>query len=588
MLKIVNTLEDAMELKRWISERDKSFTALDTETTGVDFFDPNFRVRIIQFGSDKEAWIVPVEQWLGLVKDICENYSGRWLIHNARFDIGALATHGIKIPWYRVDDTMIAMRLAEPIKPAGLKQAATRHVSRSASGSQSDLHKAMKTNKWDWDTVPIDFPPYVYYAAMDVILTSRLYLTQICQRGLHSPVYELEMDVRHVCSTMENKGMRVDMDFSRKTGETLREEAEKLQAEIASKYGFALMSTSDLSRWLLGQGAPLTKLTNGGKPSVDKEALDDLAQLHDLPPMVKEVVEKAVRCRKVLKMASSYFDNFVELADSNALLHPSIETVAARTGRMSIRTPALQTLPRISDDPDSKLVRNAVIPRADGEVLVSSDYEQIELRIVASLSEDPGLIEAFKVADETGLDFFTQSARQVYNDDTIQKSDGRRPTIKSLYYAASYGAGVKKMALTAGVPVEEMQDVKDRVFSRYPGMGKFMKDSEKMCRENDGWVTTQMGRALYVDPDMAYKAANARIQGTAADVLKLAVVNMANAGLDEFMVVPVHDEVVLSVPQDELENAREVCRNSMADYSMSVPLLAEPSDGYMTWGSVPK
>ncbi len=843
MIKVVKTLDDAWAFKRWVSARSGGFIALDTETTGVNYYDPAFKVRIIQFGSETEAWVIEVDQWLALIKEVCAVYEGRWLIHNSRFDIGALATHGVVVPWHNVDDTMIAMRLAEPTKPAGLKQAATRHVSRSASGSQADLHKAMKMNKWDWDTVPIDFPPYVFYAAMDVILTSRLYVSQICQTGLASPVYDLEMEVRHACSVMENNGMRVNRDFCIATGAKLRDEADQIQRDMQAEFGFSVMSPSELSRWMLSNGGKLTKTTSGGKPSVDKEALDVLIEDPSTPPTVRRVASAAIRSRQTLKLASSYFDNFINLADGDSVLHPSIETVAARTGRMSIRDPALQTLPRVSDDPDSKLVRNAVIPRTEDELIVSSDYEQIELRIVAALSEDRGLVDAFKIADETGLDFFTQSARQVYNDESIQKSDGRRPTIKSLFYAAcphpdtrvlcddlvwrpagdlvagqglwgfdehlneeyshararsrkwrhsvvtgaehaemdcvkvtlasgkelicardhywltqqwnagtkswtaaedlivgrhgitkysqtwetlrtyeagwiagilegegciskndmswritqlpggvadrieaclsamsvpyarnvhptsgcyswyptnwrltrslellgavqatrliekidldgrslqrlpldqagcdtvvsvepvgsqpvvilststatylaegygshnSYGAGVSKMALTAGVPIEEMQQVKDKVFSRYPGMGRFMKASEQMCRENDGWVKTQMGRKLWVDPNMAYKASNARIQGTAADVLKLAVVNMAKAGLDEFMVVPVHDELVLSVPRDQMEEVRDACRDSMADHSMAVPLLAEPSEGYETWGSVPK
>lgn len=587
VLRIVNTLEDAMEFKRWLSEAGREVVALDTETTGVNVYEPGFHVRIVQFGDSNSAWIVSMYDWSGLIREVCENFRGTWLIHNASFDISAMATHGIKIAWHQVIDTMIAMRLAEPTKPAGLKQAATRHVSASAAGSQKDLHTAMKTNKWDWSSIPIDFPAYVFYAGMDVILTHRLYKTDACRKGVRSAVFGLEMEVRHVCSIMERNGMRVDLGFCDLMRQTLRDESESIQEDVLDEHRFSIMSNQDLSGWLLRNGAKLTDLTPSGKPSVDKEALDKVVSNPDNPEIVREIAKRAVRCRKVLKLANSYFDNFIELSD-NGLLHPSIDTVAARTGRMSIRQPALQTLPRVSDDPDSKIVRKAVIPRNEDELLVSSDYEQIELRVVASLSRDPDLIAAFKLGDESGTDFFTEAARQVYRDPSIVKSDSRRPIIKSLFYAASYGAGVKKMALTAGVPVSEMQEVKDRVFSRYPGMGHLMKESEAMCRANDGWVKTEMGRDLWVDPDMAYKASNARIQGTAADILKQATVNMANAGLDQFMVVPVHDEMVLSVPKEDMEEAKQACRESMADYSLSVPLLAEPSEGYESWGDVPK
>lgn len=847
MLTVVKTMDDAMAFKRWISEGPAATSvACDTETSGVNQHDPNFKVRLIQFGTSTEAWVIPFERWIGLVDEVFARYRGRLIFHNSRFDIMALSRFGIAVDWSRSDDTMIAIRLAEPTMSAGLKPASMRHVSASAGASQKDLANAMKKNKWGWDTVPLDFWPYVYYAAMDTVITHRLAYSPGVQAGFDSPVYDLEMEVRHICSIMEDRGMRIDPEFSRETAETLRSEAERLQDQNLELHGFSLTSTADLARWLLSNGAKITKTTDGGKPSVDKESLEEVLLDPTLPQPTRDVVSATLRVRKNIKMASSYFDNFISMADANDTVHPSIETVAARTGRMSIREPALQTLPRVSDDPDSKLVRNAVIPRTEDELLVSSDYDQIELRIIGSLSRDPGLIEAFAEADSgSGVDFFTQSARQVYGDETIVKSDYRRPTIKSLFYAAcphpdtrvlcddliwrragdlvvgqglwgfdehlneqhshsrqrsrkwrrsvvtgadhqdmdcvkvtlasgqelvcardhfwltqkwgsgakswtaaedlqvgvhgitkyietwqtldtynagwisgilegegciskkdmswritqmpggvadriegcldemeipykrsvhptsgcynwyptnwrltkslellgavqarrliekidldgrtmqrlpaeqfgfdrvvsvepvgmqpvvvlststatylaegygshnSYGAGVAKMAQTAGVTVDEMQQVKDRVFSRYPGLGRLIKEAERTCRDNDGWVETIFGRKLKVDPAHAYKANNAIIQGTAADVLKRALVNMANAGLEDYMVVPVHDEILLSVPRDPkiMEEVRHETAVAMSDSSMSVPLTAGPSEGYESWGAVPK
>jgi DNA polymerase-1 len=287
-------------------------------------------------------------------------------------------------------------------------------------------------------------------------------------------------------------------------------------------------------------------------------------------------------------MASSYFDNFVQMADSNDLLHPSIETVQARTGRMSVRQPALQTLPRVSSDPDSKLVRSGVLARTDEEVLVACDYEQIELRQTGSFSGDDGLCQAFEDADAGGDDFFTQATRAVYSDDSVVKSDDRRATVKSLFYASAYGAGVRKMALTAGVSVDEMQAVHSRVFSRYPGLPRLMKHMERLCKENDGWIVTPSGRRVYVNPDKAYAATNGLVQASAADTMKKAIVRLAKAGLEDMMVVPVHDEMLVSVPRDMVDDVKHVLQQEMTDHDYRVTLSAHPSDGYDSWGAIPK
>ncbi len=589
MLKIVHTLDDAMELKRWLSTGvASSSVAIDTETSGVDHHDPSFKVRLLQLGTANEAWVIPFERWVGLADELLTAYRGQIIMHNSRFDIAALATHGVKVDWSRVDDTMIAVRLAEPTQLAGLKQASVRHVSGAAAGGQKDLHDAMKKNKWTWATVPIDFWLYIYYAAMDTVLTARLAKAPAIKAGFMSPVYPLEMEVREVCSIMENRGMRVDQDFCADASRRLRDEASELHEKTQAAYGFSLSSNDELSRWLMSNGATITTTTPGGKPSVAKESLELVLARDDLPDRARFVVLDALRARKVTKMASSYFDNFLDLSDGDGFVHPSIETVAARTGRMSIRDPALQTLPRVSEDPDSKLVRTAVLPRQENEVLVSSDYEQIELRLIAALSKDPSLISAFDEADNGDTDFFTAATRQVYEEPSILKQDERRSTVKALFYAASYGAGVKKMAQTAHVSVEEMQSVKDRVFSRYPGLDGLIRRAERECKSNGGWVTTQFGRRLYVDPEFAYKANNAIIQGTAADVLKVAVVNMAQAGLEDMMVVPVHDEILLSVPEEDLDEVAHTTEEAMAELRFSVPLIAKPSGGYKSWGTIPK
>ena len=407
-LRAVETLDDAFELKRWLGEQ-RGVVALDTETSGVNVYAPDFRVRLLQLGTANEAWVVPFERWIGLADEILTAYvnDGKTItMHNSRFDKLALQMCGVDVPWHAIDDTMIAIRLAEPHKLAGLKPSAMRHISAAAGDSQKALSDAMRKNGWTWATVPLDFPWYRYYAAMDTILTARLREVPAVLEGFNSPVYGLEMDVRAICSRMEQRGMRINREFCVEKGAELRFEADTLAEEINATHGFHPTSTADFARWLIRSGAPPGKTTPAGAPSTDKEALADIVGDVTCPAVVRDVVAKVLRLRQCMKMASSYFDNFIKMADSNDVLHPSIETVAARTGRMSVRDPALQTLPRVSSDPDSKLVRSAVRARTDDELLVACDYEQIELRQTGSFSGDDGLCDAFADADAGGDDFF--------------------------------------------------------------------------------------------------------------------------------------------------------------------------------------
>lgn len=579
MLNIVKDIDDLVALRNWFDAQGRGFVALDTETTGVDTFDPNFQVRLIQFGNSKEAWVLPFEQWRGAVDNLIQAFPGTFLIHNSSFDVQAMHQRGVDIPWHKVRDTMIAMRLIEPHRTSGLKDAATRHVSRTASASQHDLHKAMRANGWSWATVPIDFKPYVFYAAMDVILTHRLNESKVCSAGVNEPLYELEMEVRQVCSEMERNGMRVDVEFCHENRVTLLKEVHALKQRATDDFGISLTSNGELAKWLITNGAPLSKVTGGGAPSVDKDSLESVIPY--VSGNVKWVVEAALRVRKLTKLVSNYYEKFIDLS-TDGLLHPSIETIAAKTGRMSIRNPALQTLPRVSD-PDAKMVRRCVIPRGDTDTLIACDYSQIELRCIAAFSGDTDLQEAFLVSDSAGSDFFTEATKAVYSDPTIDKHDPRRNGVKTLFYASGYGAGIAKMAATAGMPVDEMKEVSTRVFSKYPGVKRLMKAAERTAKENDDWIKTPAGRRIWIDPDFGYKAMNGLIQGHAADVFKAALVNMAQAGLSEFFVVPVHDEILLSVPNDLVDDVRPIVRDCMSDMTSKVPLLAEPGEPSLTW-----
>jgi DNA polymerase-1 len=565
------TIEDAGEFFRWLSEQDR--VAFDCETTGLDVYEPGFKIRLIQFGTRDTAWVIEFEKWQGLVEEVFRRFEGKWIAHNSRYDISCLKRYGIHVPWAKVDDTMIMMRLADPNGSAALKTASTIHVSAAAGRSQKDLHGAMKKQRWNWASVPIDFPPYRYYAAFDTVLTARLYDTDIAMQGRLSPVYETEMQVRAICSQMEENGMFIDAAYAASKADANRAEAEATKAAAMATYGISITSNQQLSRWFLSNGVPLTKATKAGAASVDADTLEELIADTTLPKDARDLAEIALRVRRIEKLTSAYYDNFLHMRDSNGFVHPDIETVQAKTGRMSIRNPALQTLPRVTSDPTTRDVRRCVVPVNEDYVILSCDYSQIELRLAAALSGCEPMMTAFRESD----DFFTTSMQDVYGDPSITKKDPRRAAIKTYWYASLYGAGVAKLALSAGVPVADMQRIKDGVIAAYPELEAMKRDAEREARLNDGWVTNAYGRRLQVQHGLEYVATNYKLQSSAADVLKRALVNLGHAGLGDFMMVPVHDEVVMAVPRADAEEIKHLTADTMVctDFPLVMPAVGD-------------
>jgi DNA polymerase-1 len=260
--------------------------------------------------------------------------------------------------------------------------------------------------------------------------------------------------------------------------------------------------------------------------------------------------------------------------------------MGARTGRMSIQNPALQTLPKGDD-----VVRRAFLPKDDDHVIITSDLDQVEFRMFASLSKDANLISLFHNADATGSDPFTEIGREIYQDPSMQKSDKRRALIKGVVYGRLYGAGVSKQALTAGVPEEQMRSVSNAFDRRFPGMQVFQKDVEALGMrhlhlEGQGYVNTWTGRRLPCDEDRVYTLVNYMIQGGAAEVFKSNLVKLDQADLTELLIVPVHDEIVLNAPRGQAEEIQRIVKECMTTTDgWEVQLTADVDGPLENWGA---
>lgn len=586
-LRLVTCIDDLFDMKRWFSER-RDVMGLDTETTGLDPWEPGAGLRLVQIGDHREGWAVPWQGWGGAAIELMDAWKGRFTLHNASFDAKWLKVHADwDMPWDRTDDTMIMAQIEDPSGPADLKTLSTRYVDPMSAAGQKELKAAMKAHGWTWATIPVDFPAYYLYSALDPVLAAHLWSHY--RTDLSFPqAYDLEMSVRRVCTDMEMTGMRVDLEYSQKRFDELKLEVEKSKAWALENWGIPIGSNPKLAAFFQDElGAKFEVFSKtSGNPSVDKNQMELF--LHDDNPTVRQVAKFINRVRNADKMSNSYFKNFLTM-HNDGVVHPSVKTMGARTGRMSVTSPALQTIPK----DDSMGVRKAFIPRNPGEILISCDYSQVEMRLLAHFSGDAALQAAFKEADLTGGDFFVSIGRQVYNDPTFSKKDPRRGLMKGVMYGAAYGSGIQKMADTAGVPFEEMKKVSDDIFAAYPGIKRFMQETEALgnmreASEGVGYIVTGTGRHIPADKGKMYTLTNYTLQGTAAELMKKAIVRLDAAGYGPYMQMAIHDEMIFSLPPEMVEKALPEIEALMSyvDGEFDVDLPAEPEViGSTNWGS---
>lgn len=574
-----------MEMKRWAGERRETPMGVDTESGGLSPW--HTRLRTIQLGDKNHGWFVPWERWGGGALEILNAYEGEFTWHNLPHDAKFMKIHaGYDIPWERTHDTLVSAKLRDPFGDGRLKSLVSKLVDPNALRGQKLLDDAMKQQKWTWDTVPLDFDPYRIYGALDPVLAAHLWekITPDVQRRMPE-VYDLEMAACRIATKMMIKGMRLDPEYIGVERGKLIQFIDQAKEWLKATYGVtSVLSAGQISRALTALGVTIDAFTDAGAPKMDKENLERYQELY--PGAAAELIRYVLAVRHATKIVGTYLDNFLKLADSDGILHCNIRTIEAKTGRMSISEPSLQNLPR-----DDKMVRGSFIPR-DGNVLVTCDLDQVEMRLNAHISEDEGLIEAFRIADNGGDDFFTAVAKMLFEDPTLVKKDPRRQTMKNTMYAKAYGASVRKMAATSGVPYETVDRVNKLLNERFPGMERIMKklidDAMEMRRNGEKpGVRLPSGRFTPCNPGEEYKLLNYDIQGTAAEYLKRAMVNMESAGLVDFMLLPIHDEILLDVPITEKEEVKRAVAECMSDYTnYRVAITAAPDELPVRWQKV--
>ena len=595
-LHLVDNAQKAVEFLAWLSERrPHNAISVDTETGELPgnprdhAFSPwHGQLRLVQVGDGMQGWSIPWQEWSGVFYEAMDKFDGPIICHNIAFEARWFAVQSRwEMPWHRAHDTMIMAHIIDPLGSGALKRLAALNIDSRAVALQDTLDVELAKNGWTWGTVPVNFQPYWSYGALDTVLTTRLWEMFYEKCGPDGPYhrpYELEMATRKIVTRMEINGARVDLDYSKKKFDELNNYAESVKSWAKQTYnGTSITSNQQLVRLFESLGAEITEYTPTGQKSCTKDQLKKLAI--DDNKEVANLADTVLKQRKADKLANTYFSNFLN-ESIDGVVHPSVRTLGARTSRMSITNPALQTLPKGDD-----VVRRAFIPKDEDHIIVTSDLDQVEFRLFASMSQDENLIEMFRVADATGSDPFTEIGRDVYNEPEMTKSDKRRGLIKSMVYGRLYGAGVAKQALTAGVHEAQMKQVSDAFDRRFPGMTLFQRQIEdigmrRFKTEGQGYVYTWTGRRIPCDDSRVYTLVNYAVQGGAAEIFKSNLVKLDQADLTELLIVPVHDEIVLNAPRKDAEEIKKIVRECMTTRDgWAIPLTADVDGPLEHWGA---
>jgi DNA polymerase-1 len=585
---LVDSVDAAGDFLRWLSFHDR--VALDTECSGLD--KDSDRVRLVQFGDAREAWAIPFERWGGVVEEAIRKFEGRYSTHNGpMYDCPMLRREGIRVAPHRVDDTRFRLHVLESTGSLALKNVTRRMIDPRAAVGQQQLDDAMTRGGWDWATVPVDLEPYWFYGGVDTVLTYQLeemLRPQVEAEALRA--YELELAVSWIAERMERKGVRVDREYVEQLSDQLTEHVLEVERWCRTHYGVSPGSSVQVIRRMRDDGVEFTKTTQGGSISLDKYVLEALADVH---PLAGPVLSR----RQAEKLVSTYLRHYVELSERDGRIHPSINTVGGtdknpfepgggsgvRTGRMSMDHPNLQNVPRRG--PRGKAIRRCFWP-TEGNLWMKCDADQIEMRMMAHFSQDPGMIQAFLSEG----DFFVNMARNLFNEPDFQREDPRRDLVKNGNYGRVYGAGPEKFSATAGVPLEEGTAFMRRFDALYPRVPAWIREVERLANgrlANEGvaYVRSPLtGRRHVADARRIYALVNYLIQGTAAELLKLKAVAADHAGLGDYLTLFVHDEFDLDVPEQDVREVAATLLDVVSDdETLSVPLTWSVEIG-PNWG----
>lgn len=558
----VDSLDKLDEVRRWAGERRETPLFADTESAGLQ---PHKHAhRMSQLGDMWHGWAFPPD-WFGGFNEIIRRHRGPLGFHNSPYDWQVLKVHqGIEPAWAQTEDSNLLCRLDNSALKADLKGQASRKIDGHAARAQAELKAGMKRNGWTWETVPDTWEPYWRYAALDPVLTAHLWYYHAAVRAAYPMAYDLERATARICTNMMLKGMLTDQPYIARQITEITEYVQNARAWLASVHGITnVNSSAQVARAFEAAGIPLTIRTEHGNFSFDKDSLKAYRFMY---PMDAPLIDAITWAKKGEGLVGRYLSKFQEMAGPDGVIHYTIHSCQARTTRMSITDPAMQTFDR-----DVPAVRGSFIPRP-GHVFITIDADQIEARLTAHFSNDANMIAEFRRCDELGLKFFIEMASKIYGEQ-ISKRDARYTMTKNATYAQIYGSGLARAAATAGVPSIEMEPAYNGLATLYPGVKRLMNSLIWRGKEGDPKVKIIDGMHLRVTPGHEYALLNTLIQGSAAVIMKKGIIDLDAAGFGPFLCLPVHDEILMEVPIQWAEDALRTATAILTDRTnFRVPL----------------
>ena len=599
---VINTPDALAELVKTLDAA--QLIAFDTETTSTDAQQADLVGIALAWGEGQSVYVpvghqtspagdeepaqLPLETVLAALKPVLEGAGSEKAAHNAEYDLTMLARYGIRLggPLF---DTMIAQWLIDPgSRGLGLKNVAWQRL----GAEMTPITELIGSGKTQITMDRVAIPTAARYAGADTDMTWRLVpglRAELKELALTELFRDLEMPLVPVLVDMQRAGILVDVPLLRRMSRDLRGRLHQLEEQIYEQVGyrFNINSTQQLSDVLFGKLALPTqglKKTQSGHYSTAAGVLEDFKGLH---PVIDLILEQ----RQITKLLSTYVDALPELVNpQTGRLHTSFNQTGAETGRVSSNNPNLQNIPVRSEL--GREIRRAFVA-APGCKLLAADYSQVELRILAHVSQDAAMLDAF----HHDADIHRATASTIYGVPPAEVTAEQRSIAKMVNFATSYGVSAFGLASRTSLNRSEAQAFLDAYFKTYPGIRRYVDDTIRAAREH-GYVETLLGRRRYfpilknrggnaADRQQAERAAiNHPIQGTAADIIKIAMVRLHAAlrqrGLRSQMLLQVHDELVLEAPDAELSEVAALVREVMEgayhlDAGLKVDLEAGPN-----------
>lgn len=586
---LVDTSEKRVKLIELLKKQ-KEF-CFDTETTGLD---PNEAELVgISFSVEPgEAYYVPVPEdqelartLIGEFKQVLEDPSTGKIAQNLKYDAIILKWYGIELQG-SFFDTMIAHYLIEPELRHNMDYMAETYLKYKPVSIETLIGKKGKNQL---SMREVDIEKVVEYAAEDADITLQLkeeLAPALREAGMQELYDSMEAPLIRPLVDMEYEGINLDIDFLNEYSKELAVQIQELEQKIYDTAGvrFNIGSPKQVGEVLFEKmEIPYRwRKTKSGQYSTSEEKLAEMAKENP-------IVDDILRYRGLMKLKSTYVDALPKMVNPRTgRIHSSFNQTITATGRLSSNNPNLQNIPVRT--PEGARVREAFIPRDDEHVLLAADYSQIELRLIAEISGDEAMLEAF----QKGQDIHRATAARVFDTPYDEVSREQRYRAKTVNFAIIYGAGATNLSQQLDIKRTEASELIEQYFNKYSGIKNYMEETVRKARE-DGFVTTMMGRRRFLRDINAHSsmqrsmaermAINTPIQGTAADMIKIAMIHVHEAfekeGFRSRMILQVHDELVFDAHVEELESIKPIIEEKMKNAipNLKVPILVEMGEG---------